>query len=62
MTPNSYSLAMLYHTHHGLHDEDIPFWLALATRYGDPILELGCGTGRVPHIPSRSRLAGRGPG
>ena len=47
MTPNPYSLAMLYHIHHGLHDEDIPFWMALANLYGDPILELGCGTGRV---------------
>ena len=47
MTPNSYNLAMLYHIHHGLHDEDLPFWMALANRYGDPILELGCGTGRV---------------
>lgn len=28
-------------------NDDIPFWLNQATRYGDPILELGCGTGRV---------------
>jgi SAM-dependent methyltransferase len=27
--------------------EDLPFWLELAETYGDPILELGCGTGRV---------------
>ncbi len=27
--------------------EDIPFWLKKAHRYGGPILELGCGTGRV---------------
>ena len=27
--------------------DDLPFWLAQAARYGDPILELGCGTGRV---------------
>ncbi len=27
--------------------EDLPFWLDLAARAGDPILELGCGTGRV---------------
>jgi SAM-dependent methyltransferase len=26
---------------------DFPFWLALAHAYGGPILELGCGTGRV---------------
>jgi SAM-dependent methyltransferase len=40
-------LPELYHAHHNRHLEDIPFWLALATQAGDPILELGCGTGRV---------------
>ena len=40
-------LAELYHLHHQTHLEDIPFWLDLAEKYGDPILELGCGTGRV---------------
>ena len=40
-------LAELYHLHHQTHLEDIPFWLDLAKKYGDPILELGCGTGRV---------------
>ena len=27
--------------------DDIPLWLYLANEYGAPILELGCGTGRV---------------
>ena len=27
--------------------DDLDFWLELAEAYGDPILELGCGTGRV---------------
>jgi SAM-dependent methyltransferase len=27
--------------------EDLPFWLELAAQTGDPVLELGCGTGRV---------------
>ena len=27
--------------------EDLDYWLDLADEYGDPILELGCGTGRV---------------
>jgi SAM-dependent methyltransferase len=27
--------------------EDIPFWLGLATERGGPVLELGCGSGRV---------------
>lgn len=26
---------------------DLPFWIKQATRYGDPVLELTCGTGRV---------------
>jgi SAM-dependent methyltransferase len=39
--------AEFYHYHHQEYTEDMPFWLALAENYGDPILELGCGTGRV---------------
>jgi SAM-dependent methyltransferase len=27
--------------------EDLPFWLGLAGSQGDPILELGCGSGRI---------------
>ena len=27
--------------------DDLPFWLDLARRHGDPVLELACGTGRV---------------
>jgi SAM-dependent methyltransferase len=37
----------LYHAHHSLNSEDLPFWLELAAQAGDPLLELGCGTGRV---------------
>lgn len=37
----------LYHCFHDQYQEDIPFWLAIANQYGSPILELGCGTGRV---------------
>jgi SAM-dependent methyltransferase len=40
-------LAQLYHAHHSLHPEDLPFWQTLAAQQGGPILELGCGTGRV---------------
>jgi SAM-dependent methyltransferase len=40
-------LPELYHAHHNRHLEDIPFWLDLAAEQGSPILELGCGTGRV---------------
>ena len=38
---------LLYHAHHALQSEDLPLWLALADQAGDPLLELGCGTGRV---------------
>ena len=37
----------LYHAHHLLRADDLPFWQTLAGEYGDPILELGCGTGRI---------------
>jgi SAM-dependent methyltransferase len=37
----------LYDAHHNQHLEDLPFWLGLAAQTGDPVLELGCGTGRV---------------
>jgi SAM-dependent methyltransferase len=37
----------LYHAHHNLHPEDLAFWLELARQQSGPILELGCGTGRV---------------
>ncbi len=39
----------LYDAHHTNYSEDLPFYLELARQYGDPILELGCGTGRVLH-------------
>lgn len=31
----------------GAYSEDLPLWLALATRIGGPILDVGAGTGRV---------------
>ncbi len=37
----------LYHVHHQLNLEDLPFWQELAAQAQGPILELGCGTGRV---------------
>ncbi len=37
----------IYHVHHGMYLEDLAFWKALAAQHGGPILELGCGTGRV---------------
>jgi SAM-dependent methyltransferase len=38
---------LLYHAHHSQNLEDIPFWLELARSTNGPIIELGCGTGRV---------------
>jgi SAM-dependent methyltransferase len=40
-------LPLLFHSHHQQEGEDLPFWLNWAQRRGGPILELGCGTGRV---------------
>ena len=40
-------LASYYDIHHSRHPEDVDFWRQLAERQGGPILELGCGTGRV---------------
>lgn len=37
----------LYHAHHSRHIEDLPFWQWLAKNHPGPLLELGCGTGRV---------------
>jgi SAM-dependent methyltransferase len=37
----------LYHAHHSQYREDMPFWLDLARQQSGPVLELGCGTGRV---------------
>ena len=37
----------LYHAHHRHYREDMPFWIELAKQQGGPVLELGCGTGRV---------------
>jgi len=39
----------------GAYVEDLPFWRALAREHGDPILDVGAGTGRVA-----LDLAGRG--
>ena len=39
-------LADLYDLEYS-HDYDLPFWLSLAPREGDPIVEWGAGTGRL---------------
>lgn len=40
-------LPQLYHAHHSRDMQDLPFWLELAAQVGGPLLELGCGTGRL---------------
>jgi SAM-dependent methyltransferase len=40
-------IAAYYDIHHGRLPEDLDFWTQLANQQGGPILELGCGTGRV---------------
>ncbi|HWQ84289.1 MAG TPA: class I SAM-dependent methyltransferase [Anaerolineales bacterium] len=44
---SSLKLAYLYAAHTQRHLEDLPFWLGLAHQADGPILELGCGTGRI---------------
>lgn len=45
--PKDTHFPSLYQAHHSGFTEDIPFWLNLARLQGDPILELGCGPGRI---------------
>lgn len=40
-------LPILYHAHHSKNMEDLPFWQGLWKEQGNPVLELGCGTGRL---------------
>jgi SAM-dependent methyltransferase len=47
--------ARLFHAQYHSFDNDIPFWFELARETGDPILEMGCGTGRLVR-----ELAGKG--
>ena len=41
------TIAELYDLEHGDYDEDVDLYVNLARVVGDPILELGCGTGRL---------------
>ena len=40
-------LPELYNAHHSLHQDDLSFWMKIAEQAKPPLLELGCGTGRV---------------
>ena len=39
--------AEIYDVFYGTLRDDIDFYCGLAEKYGDPVLELGCGTGRI---------------
>lgn len=41
------SFPLLYDTYISEYKDDLPFWRMLARKCGGPVLELGCGTGRV---------------
>ena len=47
MRDNQKEFPWLYHAHHSMHNEDLPFWLELVAQMGGPVLELACGSGRV---------------
>jgi SAM-dependent methyltransferase len=47
MTSSRSDFARLFHSQVADFSEDIPMWLKLARSHGSPVLELGCGTGRV---------------
>ncbi len=53
-------LPQLYDAHLGQHMQDLPFWLELAAQVGGPLLELGCGTGRllIPLAQAGSKCVG----
>jgi ubiquinone/menaquinone biosynthesis C-methylase UbiE len=51
------NFARFYDWTYARHTQDIPFYLELARRYGDPVLELACGTGRLAIPLARAGFA-----
>jgi cyclopropane fatty-acyl-phospholipid synthase-like methyltransferase len=54
------AIAALYDLEHGEYDADLDLYLSLALATGDPVLELGCGSGRllVPLAEAGHRVTG----
>lgn len=50
----------LYDLEYAHHDEDVPWYVLQARRSGGPVLELGCGTGRLTLPIARSGIDVRG--
>jgi SAM-dependent methyltransferase len=48
MSADATAEAVIWHdVENGAYDADLPLWLDLASSAGGPVLEIGCGTGRV---------------
>lgn len=47
MTGFYHTIARYYDAENNDKDDDIPFYVDLATQYGGPLMDIGCGTGRV---------------
>jgi SAM-dependent methyltransferase len=47
LTMSGVDFPRLFEAHYASYEEDLPFWLSLAASRPGPILELGCGPGRV---------------
>jgi SAM-dependent methyltransferase len=56
LSPDSAEFARLLDAQYASYVEDIPLWLNLARRQRGPVLELGCGTGRVMAALAREGL------
>lgn len=48
---------LVLHTHQSLFRDDLPAWMELARRHPGPVLELGCGSGRVSSLLAQAGVA-----
>jgi SAM-dependent methyltransferase len=56
MTHQVPDCAEAFDLEHGQHDEDISFFITMAHEMGGPLMELGCGTGRLAIPLARSGM------